>query len=232
LQPRRRYMRQPRGKAAICAGHRRCRAGCSACNGLSYSGAGRGRGVASSAGRAWCASPARSSAEAHGMVSDSGRIADVTTRTPKHTTGSRDRQRSHAALLRMFSDYRGLPAFQSGQAQIRPSQAQMDDLVQHPRNTEIQHRCGLPGDGETRTRTRDTTIFSRVAFALCLANLQGFSSLTSGLTVSVGLFAAPELSTSYGSCGRADRTRRDSAAPQTRRRTAPRRRQAQGTQRV
>jgi hypothetical protein len=38
--------------------------------------------------------------------------------------------------------------------------------------------------GETRTRTGDTTIFSRVELALSLANLQGFSSLSSGMAVS------------------------------------------------
>ena len=38
--------------------------------------------------------------------------------------------------------------------------------------------------GETRTRTGDTTIFSRVELALSLANLQGFSLLSSDLAVS------------------------------------------------
>ena len=41
-----------------------------------------------------------------------------------------------------------------------------------------------PRDGETRTRTGDTTIFSRAALLLSLADLQGFSSLPTGVVVS------------------------------------------------
>jgi hypothetical protein len=42
----------------------------------------------------------------------------------------------------------------------------MRDLVQQPENSEIQQPWGIAGDGETRTRTGDTTIFSRVLYQL------------------------------------------------------------------
>ena len=42
----------------------------------------------------------------------------------------------------------------------------MRDLVQQPENSEIQQPWGIAGDGETRTRTGDTTIFRRSAEGL------------------------------------------------------------------
>ena len=50
---------------------------------------------------------------------NSGRIADVATRTPDHTTGSRDRQR-HARPSRRVQRLPGITAVSAGQAQIRP----------------------------------------------------------------------------------------------------------------
>jgi hypothetical protein len=43
-----------------------------------------------------------------------------------------------------------------------PYQAQFEDPVQHAGNSEIKHSSGLAGDGETRTRTGDTTIFRQM----------------------------------------------------------------------
>jgi hypothetical protein len=53
----------------------------------------------------------------------------------------------------------------------------MDDPGQPTENHAIQQPSGIAGDGETRTRTGDTTIFSRVALLLSLADLQGFSAV-------------------------------------------------------
>ena len=62
----------------------------------------------------------------------------------------------------MSSDCRGLPVFQQpGQAHIGRSQAQIENRIQHAGKPEIQQPSGIAGDGETRTRTGDTTIFSR-----------------------------------------------------------------------
>ena len=43
-----------------------------------------------------------------------------------------------------------------------PVQAPSEDPVQHAGNNEIKHSSGPAGDCETRTRTGDTTIFSRI----------------------------------------------------------------------
>jgi hypothetical protein len=59
----------------------------------------------------------------------------------------------------------GITAVSVRQAQIKPSQAQLADFLQHARNHEIQHASGIAADGETRTRTGDTTIFSRAVWA-------------------------------------------------------------------
>jgi hypothetical protein len=66
---------------------------------------------------------------------------------------------------RRSRSYQELPPVSAGQAQIRRSQAQMADLVDYAGNNEIQCSSGLSGDGETRTRTGDTTIFSRAVRA-------------------------------------------------------------------
>jgi hypothetical protein len=42
----------------------------------------------------------------------------------------------------------------------------MRDRCQRTANNEIQRPSGIAGDGETRTRTGDTTIFSRVLYQL------------------------------------------------------------------
>ena len=65
----------------------------------------------------------RSSAEAHGMVSDSGRIADVATRTPDHTTGSRDRRahpRPCCACSAITGDYRRFSPARPKSGHLRP----------------------------------------------------------------------------------------------------------------
>ena len=59
------------------------------------------------------------------------------------------------------SSYPGLPPFRPARPKTGASQAQLVDLAQHPGNHEIQQLSGIAGDGETRTRTGDTTIFSR-----------------------------------------------------------------------
>ena len=55
----------------------------------------------------------------------------------------------------------GIAVVSAGQAQIGRSQAQIENRIQHAGKFEIQQPSGMPGDGETRTRTGDTTIFSR-----------------------------------------------------------------------
>jgi hypothetical protein len=55
----------------------------------------------------------------------------------------------------------GITVVSAGQAQIGRSQAQIENRIQHAGTPEIQQPSGIAGDGETRTRTGDTTIFSR-----------------------------------------------------------------------
>ena len=71
------------------------------------------------------------------------------------------RGRVVAPLLRGVQELPRIIAASARQAQSGASQAQFADLVQHPGNNEIQQLPGFAGDGETRTRTGDTTIFSR-----------------------------------------------------------------------
>ena len=66
----------------------------------------------------------------------------------------------------MSSDYRGLPLFQPARPKSGGSQAQIGNRIQHAGKPEIQQPSGFSGDGETRTRTGDTTIFSRVLYQL------------------------------------------------------------------
>jgi hypothetical protein len=84
----------------------------------------------------------------------------ATTRTPQHTTGRRPRPARTPSSSGVSSSYRGLPPFQPARPKSGASQAQLADLVQHPGTNEIQQISGFAGDGETRTRTGDTTIFS------------------------------------------------------------------------
>jgi hypothetical protein len=44
----------------------------------------------------------------------------------------------------MSSDYRGLPVFQAGQAQIGRSQAEIENRIQHAVKPEIQSGAGRP----------------------------------------------------------------------------------------
>ena len=55
----------------------------------------------------------------------------------------------------------GITVVSAGQAQIGRSQAQIENRIQHAGKLEIQQPSGIAGNGETRTRTGDTTIFSR-----------------------------------------------------------------------
>jgi hypothetical protein len=52
----------------------------------------------------------------------------------------------------------GITVVSAGQAQIGRSQAQIETRIQHAGKPEIQQPSGVAGDGETRTRTGDTTI--------------------------------------------------------------------------
>jgi hypothetical protein len=75
------------------------------------------------------------------------------------------RGRVVAPALRGVQELPRIIAVSARQAQIRRIQAQFADLVQHPGNNEIQQLLGFAADGETRTRTGDTTIFSRAVGA-------------------------------------------------------------------
>ncbi len=82
-----------------------------------------------------------------------------------------DRRGAHAVeasaqRFRRVQQYRRLPRFLSARPKSGAYQAQLADLVPHPGNNEIQQLSGFAGDGETRTRTGDTTIFSRVPLTL------------------------------------------------------------------
>jgi hypothetical protein len=98
------------------------------------------------------------------------------TRTRATTTATRGRTAT-TERPGVTTDYRrSSPPSPSG-----ASQAQFADFVQHPGNNEIQQLAGFAGDGETRTRTGGTTIFSRVELLLSPADVQGFSSVRLGL---------------------------------------------------
>ena len=85
---------------------------------------------------------------------------------PRLELGRPRRGRVAARPLQGVRELPGIIGVSARQAQIRRSQAQFADLVQHPGNNEIQQLPGFAADGETRTRTGDTTIFSRVLYQL------------------------------------------------------------------
>ena len=60
----------------------------------------------------------------------------------------------------------GITVVSARQAQIGRSQAQIENRIQHAGKPANQLPSGIAGDGETRTRTGDTTIFSRVLYQL------------------------------------------------------------------
>ena len=143
--------RSLRWNAAICAGHRRRRAGRSAATHC------RSRlRVAGAASRPAHGAPHRraSSAEAHGIVSDSGRIAEVTTRTPEHTTGSRDRLRLCAAPAGVSRDYGRFSAPRPNQAIPGPDE-RSSSTRQKPRDPAFIGHCGRWRDPDSNRDHHD-----------------------------------------------------------------------------
>ena len=94
--------------------------------------------------------------------------------------GSRDGPGADTRPTGMSSDYRGLPLFQPGQAQIGRSQAQIEGPIHHAGKPEIQQPSGIAGDGEARTRTGDTTIFSRARRSGLMAQIPGSYVVSTG----------------------------------------------------
>jgi hypothetical protein len=81
----------------------------------------------------------------------------------------------------------GTTVVSAGQAQIGRSQAQIEHRIQHAGKFEIAQPSGIAGDGERRTRTADTTIFSRAAVASETGLFAG-NSLASGHVYGVRVF--------------------------------------------
>jgi hypothetical protein len=94
------------------------------------------------------------------------RVVACVTRTRETTMGDRDGPGPARGPPGHVQQLPGITAVSAGQAQIRRLPAQLADLVQHPGNNRDPAAIRLRGDGETRTRTGDTTIFSRAIDSL------------------------------------------------------------------
>jgi hypothetical protein len=60
----------------------------------------------------------------------------------------------------------GITIVSASQAQIGRSHAQIENRIQHAGKFEVQQPSGIAADGETRTRTGDTTIFRQMSATL------------------------------------------------------------------
>ena len=72
--------------------------------------------------------------------------------------GSRDGPAADMRLTGHVQRLPGITVVSAGQAQIGRSQAQIKNRIQHAGKPEIRQPSAIAGDGETRTRTGDTTI--------------------------------------------------------------------------